>query len=96
MGEIAEAMLDGTLCAGCGVFLGIGDDNFEPDGIPGYCSEQCARDHGAGYLFDEPAPRRRMKPKKSKTHQCPKCSRLCRGEEGLRMHVEMKHGEAEC
>ncbi len=31
MGEIAEMMLDGTLCAGCGVFL-----NGDGDGRPPY------------------------------------------------------------
>lgn len=32
MGEIAEMMLDGTLCEGCGEFLG------DPVGYPRYCS----------------------------------------------------------
>lgn len=41
MGEIAEMMLDGTLCEMCGVFLG------EPQGFPGYCSSECAKDRGA-------------------------------------------------
>ena len=41
MGEIAEMMLDGTLCEGCGEF--IGSDN----GYPTYCSPQCAGDRGA-------------------------------------------------
>lgn len=36
MGEIAEMMLDGTLCEGCGVFL-----NAEPTGYPCHCSS-CA------------------------------------------------------
>lgn len=36
MGEIAEMMLDGTLCEGCGVFL-----NAEPAGYPCRCSS-CA------------------------------------------------------
>ncbi len=33
MGEIADMMLDGTLCEGCGVFL-----NEEPQGYPCYCA----------------------------------------------------------
>lgn len=33
MGEYAEMMLDGTLCAACGVYLG--GDGIE--GIPNYC-----------------------------------------------------------
>ena len=35
MGEIADAMLDGTLCAGCGDYLG------QDDGFPIYC-DGCA------------------------------------------------------
>lgn len=34
MGEIAEMMLDGTLCAGCGVYL-----DEEPAGYPVYCDD---------------------------------------------------------
>lgn len=37
MGEIAEMMLDGTLCEGCGVYLG--DNN----GFPSYCFS-CSQD----------------------------------------------------
>ena len=42
MGEISEMMLDGTLCEGCGEY--IGSDN----GYPTYCSPECAGDRGAG------------------------------------------------
>lgn len=35
MGEIADMMLDGTMCAGCGEFLHDGDDG---DGYPEYCA----------------------------------------------------------
>lgn len=41
MGEIADAMLDGTLCEGCGAYIG------DETGFPGYCSPQCAADRGA-------------------------------------------------
>lgn len=41
MGEIAEMMLDGTLCESCGCYIGQGG------GFPGYCSAQCAKDRGA-------------------------------------------------
>ena len=34
MGEIAEMMLDGTLCESCGTFL-----NENPIGFPDYCEE---------------------------------------------------------
>lgn len=40
MGDIADMMLDGTLCEGCGVFLG------EASGHVRYCSKQCANDRG--------------------------------------------------
>ena len=36
MGEIADGMLDGTLCAGCGEYLGY------DWGIPLYCTRACA------------------------------------------------------
>ena len=37
MGEIAEAMLDGTFCAGCGETLVYGPED-EPAGFPQYCA----------------------------------------------------------
>lgn len=33
MGDISEMMLDGTMCAGCGEFLGQGE------GYPKFCKE---------------------------------------------------------
>ena len=44
MGEIAEMMLDGTLCEACGVLI-IGEGE-EPAGYPQYCSEDCAAGRG--------------------------------------------------
>jgi hypothetical protein len=41
MGEIAEMMLDGTLCEACGAYI---DDDIP--GHPRYCSRECARDRG--------------------------------------------------
>jgi hypothetical protein len=38
MGEVADMMLDGTLCEGCGEFLGS-------DYGPAYCAS-CAKDRG--------------------------------------------------
>lgn len=46
MGDIAEAMLDGTLCEGCGVFI----DDGPAAGFPRYCSAACAPD---GVLVEE-------------------------------------------
>ena len=59
MGDIADMMLDGTLCEMCGVYL-----EGEADGFPRYCSAQCARDRGASYA---PAT-----PTKAKCHICGK------------------------
>lgn len=42
MGDIADMMLDGTLCEACGSYI----DTEEP-GHPRYCSPQCAADRGA-------------------------------------------------
>lgn len=39
MGDIADMMLDGTLCEGCGASL-IGP----APGYPRYCSKQCRKD----------------------------------------------------
>jgi hypothetical protein len=45
MGEIAEDMLTGVLCAGCGTALDCkGCIEME---IPMYCDLDCAKDHGA-------------------------------------------------
>lgn len=48
MGEIAEMMLDGTLCAMCGVYIGT------DSGIPTYCDQECANDANDpdGYIED--------------------------------------------
>jgi hypothetical protein len=43
MGEIADMMLDGDLCAGCGSFVDISGGA----GFPRYCSRRCAEGCGA-------------------------------------------------
>lgn len=42
MGEIAEMMLDGTLCVGCGGYL-----KGDGEGLPRYCSD-CKGERGSG------------------------------------------------
>lgn len=59
MGEIADMMLDGTLCEHCGTFIG------NPVGYPRYCCKQCALDAGAPWESDRPR-RKHKKKKKSK------------------------------
>ncbi len=47
MGEIAEEMIAGIACAMCGIYLEC--DKCADDGIPKYCSMDCAKSGGAGY-----------------------------------------------
>jgi hypothetical protein len=51
MGEIADDMLGGVMCEGCGEYLNCAinedDDACEDMGIPMYCSEACATSRGA-------------------------------------------------
>lgn len=46
MGDAAEMLLDGTVCAGCGGYI----DDKSGEGIPCFCSLQCARDCEAAGL----------------------------------------------
>lgn len=45
MGEIADMMLDGTMCAGCGEFMHDGEDG---PGFPEYCESCLAQGFGEG------------------------------------------------
>jgi len=49
MGEIAEMMLGGVMCAGCGEWLNCQINENEPScedvALPTYCSDTCAKDH---------------------------------------------------
>lgn len=103
MGDVAEMMLDGTLCAGCGEFL-----DQEPQGFPGYCSAQCARDHGSDLAI--PRSRRskgnatkaaRINAEREriageglplKSFSCPSCSKRFRYAVALAQHERDKHG----
>lgn len=88
MGEIAEMMLDGTLCEGCGMVL------FDsPEGMPGYCSEKCARDRGADWWLEARKPPRRKKLRKKRV-SCPVhgCQKLFKNERNMKDHLRDKHG----
>lgn len=45
MGDIADMMLTGIICEGCGEYLECNE--CEEIGIPAYCSKECAKDRGA-------------------------------------------------
>lgn len=97
MGEYAEMMLDGTMCASCGEFIHQG----EAEGFPRYCSSQCARDAGA--FMPEATKRERAaelqrrrdlsKPRADKTN-CPHCKKRLKIA-GLADHVRDAHPETQ-
>src|SRR6185312_10679181 len=98
MGEIADMMLDGTLCEGCGEFMG--DDG---DGWPRYCSPDCAAARGMPYTPPDKRPKlnnplRRVlakeRPRDRGPYQCghPGCDQTFRTEHAARQHRRDKHG----
>lgn len=100
MGEYAEMMLDGTLCECCGVYI-----EGDGDGIPRYCSPQCARDRGRSDLVcDEPRrkpknrgekvrlqPTRPQNPQAHKPWRC-ECGKRFHTETAARQHYRTIHG----
>ena len=90
-GEIAEMMLDGTMCQGCGEFMHGGGDG---PGFPGYCAG-CRRE-------DNRAPRFRKQPKNLAhhkvhvgPHQCDLCDRGYASEHSLAQHRHDSHGRVQ-
>ncbi len=81
MGEIAEAMLDGTLCEACGVYI-----EGESPNHPRYCSPQCAEDRGADWWLAMNAPSH--KGRRPKTHHCPQCGKGFRSDYSLKQHCK--------
>lgn len=83
MGEIADMMIDGTMCP-CGSFINDGSDG---PGYPQYCSPQCEKDFG---YSDEPA----NPPKDAKTVSCPHvgCEKMFRSRSAAGQHWTDKHG----
>lgn len=79
MGEIAEMMLDGTMCQGCGEWLCDGEDG---PGFPGFC-EACK---------PRVEPRRKPTPNASpKTVKCPSCRKRFWTKESMRQHRTAAH-----
>lgn len=99
MGEIAEMMLDGTLCENCGDFIGEGS------GFPRYCSAACAKDRGAatdGAQVARPShnatkaqrinTEREIAAGGIKKFNCDSCSKRFRYATALAQHERDKHG----
>lgn len=80
MGEIADMMLSGELCEGCGGYI---DDHAES--IPRYCSKKCAADRGA---LQRPA-KKPIPQKVAKVH-CSQCGKRVT-EAGLADHMRALH-----
>ncbi len=83
MGEIAEMMMDGTLCEGCGVFLN--------DDVPGYpcrCGD-CAREARADRKAANIAAHNERQVAQKKT-PCPTCGRRVKAV-GLANHIKDAH-----
>lgn len=68
MGEIADMMLDGTMCQGCGVWLHDGEDG---PGYPGWCPDCKPKDDTAPKAAKVKCPTcgRRVKAVGLKDHQ---------------------------
>lgn len=80
MGEIADMMLDGTLCEGCGVALG-----GRADGFPRRCGS-CRREANAERHAQVLAEQQRQK-----KVRCPDCGRKVKSI-GLADHRRDAHG----
>jgi hypothetical protein len=80
MGEIAEMMLDGDLCEGCGVYMG-----FPGEGFPRRCAscakEQRAENHQATLAHHQ----------QIKKVPCPTCGKKVKAV-GLSNHQRDAHG----
>lgn len=94
MGEIAELMLDGTLCESCGVYLGATDMD-----CPCLCSE-CAKDrYAAGHAVKKigrvwiDGGTRKSTPKKANRLHCPTCAKMVKPL-GMADHNRVMHGMA--
>lgn len=92
MGDTTDMMLDGTLCEGCGVFMG------EPCDFPRLCHD-CARErrddgHSVEYLKGfghvDSGIDKKAKPTPKKT-ACAVCQKRVK-EIGMKDHVRDAHG----
>jgi hypothetical protein len=82
-GEIAEMMLDGTLCECCGVLMV--DEHEEPAGYPVMCAS-CAADN------DEQTTLRAHEVDMRQRTQCHQRKRTFAGSISLRQHLRDRHG----
>ena len=84
MGDVADMMLDGTLCAGCGQSL-----DMEPCGYPMYCGE-CGDFPGAEVVIKTTIDI--QKPAAQNPAACPDCNKRFKNGYALGAHWDAKHG----
>ena len=97
MGEIADMMLDGTLCECCGCYIG------SDAGFPQYCSDECAADRGALAQRSSTFARTPVKARydavtkvaKPYTCQIDGCGKRFASQADKRRHRRMKHEAAQ-
>lgn len=84
MGDIADMMLDGTLCQGCGCFISANSQGF-----PGYCGS-CGREAKAGRKQANVArsAAQHAAAKKSPCHACGRRVSFV----GMADHIKDSHG----
>jgi hypothetical protein len=83
MGDVADMMLDGTLCQTCGEYLG------NPTGYPRSC-RSCGGDKGAGPFDFRPTKKLKPAPKGKKV-QCQYCNRKAKEGRGMADHMRVMH-----
>ncbi len=83
MGEVAEMMLDGTLCEGCGVFL-----NASAPGYPCYCRD-CAGERKKLRAAENVAANQKMHAEQKKI-PCAVCGRKVKTI-GMANHMKDAH-----
>lgn len=86
MGEVAEMMMDGTLCQGCGVFI-----NEDAPGHPCSCRDCGAEDKAASKSAKVRAHQERQAAQKKVP--CPTCGRRVKAA-GLADHIRDSHAAA--
>lgn len=92
MGEIADMMLDGTMCECCGEFMEDIIAGGDAPGFPRYCSAQCAKGRGASdelVAAGKDWNRHSAMDNEWRTN-CPTCGKRV-AKIGLEQHIAAKH-----
>ena len=85
MGEIADMMLEGQMCQGCGEILGQGD------GYPVFC-KGCQQEMGIDQYGDKKTTTKDGGPiNRPNKVNCPECNKLVK-KAGLAVHRKDVHG----